>query len=490
MKQSLRIGIIGNDVGAKALVSFLKQKLPECTITRFTHSVSVDSDSHSFSSPWIRNDKKGRLTVMQLGSEILGIGDKEFIVSEVNSSFGLVRDTKLERIPSFFSVVRNMPAIALEPFRRRAAQTGSDLSLYDFVCNRFGQRFAGKYSNFLSQFVNGQTSADQVSVHALLPRMARNFFSHKSVLLGPLWASLNTTNSHRGDSFTNVMDHLWQELMSGGKYVSLLPNLDLLPFFERLNFHVDSISQTCPSSVARIESGKIVCEDGSVHAVDLVISSLRPDLLLALLPATETAIPNLSPLTTYKTMHATRFVWNNRSFENASVPPVVVTDSIGTLVVQSALYASPDGSSRVVIDVLSNKPSTIEDVRESSRSWMHSDLASVINTDPDIIAHSSEDIPASGLGSNDALRRFNKWRISTSKSLGMDIQVVGKWYYTNSGSVSDVVADAHSLASILSARYESFPNKENELSSHWMDRSDRSLDYSYARDSVIVGTKL
>jgi protoporphyrinogen oxidase len=426
---------------------------------------------------------------MQLGRELLGIGDKEFIVSKVNSRFGLVHDNKIEKIPSFFSAMRNIPAIALEPFRRRTEQTGTDLSLHDFISNRFGKRFATKYSSFLTLFMNGQSSAEHVSVHSLLPRMARNFFSHKSVLLGPLLASLKTKHNHKGDSFTNVMDHLWQELMSGGKYVSLLPDLCLFPFFDRLNFHINSISRECTSRIGRIDAGQIVCEDGSKHAVDLIISSIRPDLLAALFP-TSGPIPDLAALTSYKTMHATRFVWEKSAIATLSVPPVLVTDSIGTVVIQSSLFEVPNGTDRVIIDVLSNKAITLDDFRESTKSWITSELAYLISTTPDATSHSSEDIPASGLGTNDALRQFNKWRIATSKSLMIDIQVVGKWYYTNSCSLSDVVADAHYLATILSERYETFPSKENELSSHWMERSDRSLDYSYQQESMIYRTKL
>jgi hypothetical protein len=424
---------------------------------------------------------------MDLGREILGIGEKEFIVSKVNSTFGLRAGQDIEKIPSFRSVVKNIYSITLEPFRSRKIESAQDMSVFEFFDRRFGKSFAERYAYIVTRSLNGQSDAQQVSIHALLPRMAKNFHAHKSVLLGPLISALGGSEKRNSPSFTNVMDHLWQELMSGGKYVSMVPGVDLSGFFQQLDRHTSSVCSSVSGRAVSVGTKEIECEDGSKHPVDLIVSSWRPDTLMEIFssPPEEFA----KKLSAHEKLHATRFVWSCDEILKSSIPPVLVsTDNM--MIIQSGLYEYLPTFS-LIIDVLSPNPTSLESFRESSKQVLTGKLGEIVlNHDPVSVDVDSEELPRACLGSNEALIQFNKWRLGKVKKFQTDLQVVGKWYYAPSGSVTDLVADAHELAVLVASRYENYPKRENELRSHWMNRSDRSLDFSYQTDAVSTSTRL
>ena len=445
----MRVGILGSDVGAYATAAFLKRLLPSSEIVMFSKGLT---ERPSFSSPWIRNDKKGRLCVMKLGRDILEMGESEFVVSKVNSTISLVgTNGVVDHFPSFKTVVKNLHAIAFEPFRRRSIGNG-DVSVSAFLEQRFGKSFSQRYANMITMSMIGQENAELVSVHTLLPKMARSAASHRSVLLGPLWAMVGGHHDRQTSYYTNVMDHLWQKLASGGKYVSMAPRLDLSLFYDRLEDHVVSTCRLEKSEVEKIEGKNISTLDGSCHSLDVLVTSLRPDRLVALTHS-QAQVPTeaVARLSEYKTMYSNRL-----SCAIGMGDSVQINQSTGEKIIpQSCMFKVESG---VVVDILSDQ-----------------------------VGGDGEEIPACKIGSNQALLELNNWR----RQQALDIQFVGKWYYTPTGSVTDMVADADRLAFLISKRYDGFPYKriENEFSSDYISRSDRSLDLKY-EDELHGSTRL
>jgi hypothetical protein len=477
----VRIGIVGTDVGAYSVAAFIKHRMPQSKILMISSGI----EQHAFSSPWIRNDKKGRLAVMQLGRDILQMGESEFVISKVNSNIGLISDGgRIEKIPSFRSVVSNLGAIALEPFRRSKPET-TDMSVKNFFETRFGNKFTKKYANTVSMCLTGQ-SAESVSIHSVLQRMASNFTNHHSVMLGPLWSMFSP---QRSDSrqFTNVMDHLWQQLMSGGKYVSMSSRLDLSLFLERLETHVKEISGDFVSDkkVSKILEKGVEFDDGSMESVDLIISSERPSELVGLMVG-DSSTPASRKFSQGKRMYKSRFEWSNVVKKIPVSTPVLINQESGEMIiVQSSLFDDP--SHALVVDILSEKKYLdFNSFANINGKWLEIiGFKSLTDVAPTRIETCEEIVPSNSLGSNEALIEFNKMR----KKSKTDIQVVGKWYYASSGSLTDIIADADNLASLIAKRYSRFPKVENELTADWMTRSDRSLDMSYqteARHSTLL----
>jgi hypothetical protein len=470
----VKIGIIGNDLGAYASAAFLRRSLPKSEIIVFSQGLV---ETPSFSSPWIRNDRKGRLCVMKLAREILEMGEREFTASKINNSIGMISKggTSIEKIPSFSSVVRNLHAICLEPVRGRKKIFSCDISVTDFLANRFGSSFASNFSDMICKSITGQTG-ETVSVHALFPRMANNVVIHRSVLLGPLWESLSGQSKPKG-YYTNVMDHLWQKLMSGGKYITMLPRFDLSIFFERLEQHTKSSCRIVPSQVTSISHKSVQCHNGESHEIDLVVSSVRPDDLFRICNGESSMKNSVLKLSSFKNMLRNRYSFECKSFDPSLTSPVMIDkDSGNMIIVQSGLY---DGASRdlLVVDILSDHQL---DENAFSQYPILSGFASntLIGFQSDI-----EEIPSCSLGSNQALFELNQWRKKFIQSEKMDLQFVGKWFYAPTGSVTDIVADADRLVSLISTRYARYPKIENELTSDFVSRSDRSLDMKYVSES-------
>ena len=455
---TLRVAVIGSDVGARAFVAFLKQRVPTASITCFATGDTQPDRGVTFSSPWIRNDKKGRLTVLRLGREILGIGDQEFCVSKVNIQLKL-RDSegKISRIPSFVSVLKNIFALGLEPFRPRT-KPSEDISVSEFMRLRFGHSFAKRYSDVIS----APFAAEKVSVHAFFPKLAQNFFRFNSVMVGPLWAIADRLSGASSFKNVDVMDHLWQELVSGGKYVSMLPRLDFSLFHQLLESHVASVSTACS-----------LC-DFQLERFDLVVSSQRPDELVSQFDRSHKQ-DWAAALSEHEKALCTRLVSASAS---PSADGEIIFSSPSTdegicgIIVQSGLYEHAPAAG-VVVDVFSTKPVDIESVR---RLYPAADGLEVSSS-------YVEELPSCKLGWTKRMIDFNRWRLGLKKSLNIDLQVVGKWYYCPSGSLTDLVGDASELADIIADRYQRFPKRvENEQSNHWMSRNDRSLDFSYSTD--------
>ena len=437
------MAVIGSDVSAQAFTAFLKHRMPSACITSFAGgSCQTPGEGVTFSSPWIRNDKKGRIAVLKLGREILGIGDNEFCVSKVNSSISIASDNNRHvlKIPSFGLIFRNFFPLLFEPFRN--SHVGSDISVFDFLRLRFGQSFSVKYANILSS----PFPSSEVSVHALFPKMAK----HKSVLLGPLMGVVGSLDRIANADVKNVdvMDYLWQELMSGGKYVSMRPGLDFSLFFQELVRHIASVS---------VSGGDL--DSFSPSQYDLVVSSQNPSELLSLY-GEKNEEEWIEKMSNSKKVFSSRFFIPRKCTAKRDIVYSSGTDGVFAVIQQSSLY--PENEGQCIVDVLSDRP-------------MDGSVIGAAAVDRLIV--NEEEIPIPSIGWNERMRKFNEWRIKQK-----NLQVVGKWYYCPSGSLTDVISDADRLAQIVAQRYGT-RRIENERRSDWMTRNDRSLDFSYQDDS-------
>ena len=392
--------------------------------------------------------QKGRIAVLKLGREILGIGDNEFCVSKVNSSISIVSDNTrrhVQKIPSFGLIYRNFFPLLFEPFRK--SHVGSDISVFDFLRLRFGQSFALKYANILSS----PFPSSEVAVHALFPKMAK----HESVLLGPLMGVFGSLDRIANADVKNVdvMDYLWQELMSGGKYVSMRPGLDFSFLFQELARHSASVSAS---------GGDLSSFSPSQY--DLVVSSKNPsDLLSCYGEKNEEEWTH--EMSRSKKVFSSRFFIPRKCSVKRDIVYFSGTDGVFAVIQQSSLY--PENEGQCIVDVLSDRPV---------------DGSAVGAASADRVIVNEEEIPIPSIGWNDRMRKFNEWRIKQK-----NLQVVGKWYYCPSGSLTDVISDADRLAQIVAQRYttrsDGTARMENERRSDWISRNDRSLDFSYQDDS-------
>lgn len=482
----LRVGVIGADVSACAFVSFLKRCLPSASINIFTESKELCHDiplkGVSFSSSWIRNDKKGRIAVLDLGKDILGLGTKEFLVSDVKASrsFSLASSSSryLREFPSFSAICQNVWALGSEPFGNliRTNSYPYNVSVHDFLSSRFGRSFAERFANVLTRVMFACDDAKSVPAHMAFPKLMKNCIVNGSVLLGPLFGALSSSfclPSARMNQ--DVLDHLWQELMTGGKYVSMGPRLDLGEFRQALVDHVLSLP------LVKVEQG----DDTSgidFGEFDILVSSKNARETFHLLDSGD--VPDWADrLSRSKSVVSTRIELP----EGTKIPSCQwFTDGgekenlIGA-VSPTNLFLSPSSPTegrKSVLDVFSHK------------SLSDSDIAflGISDLDAVITCENSESLPQFPLSYCQDMLAFNKWRLEFRKTKRrVDFQVVGKWFYAPSGSMTETVSDASALAIKIAQRYSNFPKSiENEVSTDYINRNDRSLDCMYSSFSTPV----
>ena len=506
---SLRVAVIGNDVSAFAFAAFLKHKRPASVIHIFPQSKNILSDipleGVTFSSPWIRNDPKGRSAIMRLGRDILGIGQKEFVVSNVGNSSKFKIGSPAagwSAIPSFSAVVRNMASIGLEPLRRCRFNKEADVSVEAFIGDRFGPRFARRYGDTIAQILTGRSDSSSVSAHGVIGKMIKNLFIHKSVLLGPLVGMFSKVRS--GRNTVDVMDYLWQELMTGGKQVTFTNRLDLSLFREALIDHTKSTRDMSvhDGGVTGVDfTGKdvsVTTDDGDTVPVDLVVTSAAPSSVWGWTqPAGQDPPQWVHTLGESTRIFSTRFVWSVSRSTSAklvgkhtatywSTAGSSETTGIIGVVFPSMLFPSENGE--FIVDVLSNC-----EVSDDALIEYLSSCGSVVHTIVTAAAPvrrvtTVEDIPVTRMGHSAALYEFNQHRLTTTRSR---MQILGKWYYCPNGSVSDIVSDAERVADLVTDRYESFPKRiENERPDDWINRNDKSLDFQYTTDTITRGSRI
>ena len=474
----LRVGVIGSDVSACAFTAFLKRKIPSASVSIFAESKGfchdIPSRGVSFSSPWIRNDRKGRIAILDLGKDILGLDYKEFIVSDVQSSNSFAHFSasgkNSQNFPSFSSLVANIFAIGLEPFRRGPRVADSNISVHEFLGNRFGVGFARRFANSITRYACACDDAKSVSVHMALPRLVNNLTRCGSVLLGPLAGLLSKAETvGKSKRSADVLDHLWQELMTGGKYVSMGPRLDLSVFRDALTSHVKGLGSVTVSSerILGIEGGQIRTSLGE-SSFDIIVSSLHAKQTMELFESGE-APKWACRLSQGRDVVCTRIALPDSSRVKVPVWVKAEGNIIGG-VYSGRLFRSPEDR---ICDVFSH------------RDLSEKDLGDLAISSNEVLAENREKLPLAGLSSCEDLTKFNQWR--KRRVLHVDLQVVGKWFYCPSGSISDLIYDACILSDQLGDRYLNFPRTvENEPKSAYINRNDRSLDAQYS-DSYSVG---
>ena len=466
MTACLRVAVLGSDSSALAFTAFLKHKRKHVILDIFPASAGLCHDIPDrgvmFSSMSLRNDPKGRRAIMYLGREILGIPEKEFVVSNVKNS------TKIgsEIFPSFISAVRNA-ALVLEPFRGRHKSI-EDISIFEFFKSRFGSGCARRYADVISRAITGGENSGNISVNSIFPKMVMNAKNNSSVLLGPLLSIFSSSQNFK-PSNVDVLDHLWQELMAGGKHVSFSHRLDLSVLREELVKHVSSLPDVRVSPNEQVNS--------LADSYDIIVTSSHPKTVWDLM-ASEMSPPDwLATLCASRNTFSTRIIWENFDGPRSPVSSIWSADTVSKVIgaiCQSWVFPS-ESAGRLIIDVFSSEhlgdAELLEFLRLKSSFPVHRDPAEIIRN--------SEEIPATPLGHPDALYQLNKYRVSKS-ALKSKLQFLGKWYYCPTGSLTDIIADAESLANLVVDRYASFPAVENERSDDWINRSEKSLDLMYA----------
>ena len=489
-RKVLRIGVIGSDISACAFTGFIKRKLPSASVCIFTESSELCHDipkkGVTFSSPWIRNDKKGRIAIQELGRDILGLAPKEFIVSDVKASscFSLMPEIGVTGIkfPSFRAMIRNMFSIGLEPLRRtlHSTDSSSSLSVYEFISNRFSERFAKRYSNALTRYFFASDDSKSVSVHMAFPKMMRNYTVHGSVLLGPFMSVFSSWGNSSSNQTADVLDPLWQEMMTGGKFVSMSSRLDLSEFRDMLVHHIKcslsgvEIVDEKEIEVKTPQDGKTCVLWGSKecresYECDVIVTSRNAREIMKLFSVTDEKTDWADRLSQSREVICTRFQdvvcreGKLHIFEQSQWINTSESSNIIGGVSPSLLF--PGKSSHLVVDVFSHTPLT----------------DSEMEIFPQRVAENREHIPSPGLSYAEDMMLFNKWRREIYRNKKVDVEVVGKWFYCPSGSISDQIFDAFQLANRLSERYEDFPKSvENDVSHFWINRNDRCLDLKYS----------
>lgn len=466
MTARLRVAVLGSDTSALAFAAFLKHKRQDVILDIFPAAAGLCHDIPDrgvmFSSPSLRNDSKGRRAIMYLGREILGIAEKEFVVSHVKNS------TKIgsEIVPSFLSAVRNA-ALILEPFRGRHKSI-DDISIFEFFKSRFGSGFAMRYADVISCAITGGENSANISVNSIFPKMVMNAKNNLTVLLGPFLSIFSSSQSFK-PSNVDVLDHLWQELMAGGKHVSFSHRLDFSVLREELVKHVNSLPDVRISPNLQVNS--------LAESYDLIVTSSHPKTVWDFM-APEVSPPDwLAALSSSRNIFSTRLIWENFDGPRSPASTVWFADTesrvIGAIC-QSWMFPS-ESAGRLIIDVFSSEHLGDAELVE----FLRLKTSFPVKSDPTEIIRNSEEIPATPVGHPNALYQLNKYRVSKS-ALKSKLQFLGKWYYCPTGSFTDIIADAESLANLVVDRYASFPAVENERLDDWINRSDKSLDLMYA----------
>ena len=199
----VRVAVVGSDIGALSASVFLHSRgLSKYKIDHFL----CDKKFH-LNSNFLRNDKVGRNIVFTLFRDILNFGESEILVSN-NFKLQIQSKNNVETIPSFKFVLSNLWSLASEPFRSQSDAK----DVYTFIADRFGSRFANKYSNLFCRIQLGHSREVLISE---FPK----FFNQKSIMMRP-FMNFFQNDSQKSYSF-DFTDRLYQRLITGGPLITL-----------------------------------------------------------------------------------------------------------------------------------------------------------------------------------------------------------------------------------------------------------------------------
>ena len=464
----MRILVIGSDVSAKTFAALMKHKRGEKVLIDLMsgNNPTIPTTSPSFQSPWIRNDAKGRWIALNFFRDVLG-SRKEIIVSKIGIKSTLLSDGKTETFPSFFHLVRNLISFAIEPFRNMN-QISITSDMESFLSNRFGARFAKKYTHAISTIFFG---SQLISPMFVFPRIFSDCIRGHSVLLSPI----RNWFKNEGANNTDYLDHDWQRCVSGGQFIKVDVGNVHAELDGYLKFMgVNRIDRPENFSLERDGKKMELKAEGKSEVYDLVVTSDSPQTVWEYTPAPPSEFDQVAPdymirLSRVSKLFSTMIFAKS---SNAIRCPILWTpnDPIFGSIVHSHIWdTTNDESTNVEISFFSKTPISAETLA----LYVESKFPHL--TDITIGESNSSECVPSDLSPNrlDGLYAFHKqFRIPV---FGSSLQVIGQFYYTPSGSIYDSVSDAKWLVDRIDARYENFPKFiENEQKSDWINRDEKS----------------
>ena len=479
---SMRILVIGSDVSAKVFSALMKHKRGD-KVSIDMMSVSAPhippSPGLSLTSPWIRNDSRGRWIVLDLLRNILNsqqyvnvskVGLKTAVLTHLNSR---------EIVPSFSFMIRNLFAFSSEPFRRRFPSISSDVS--SFLSFRFGEKFSQKYSPIIQSVLVGKND-DTVSAMAVMPRVFSESLNGYSILMSPLRRILNAQKSTKNGN-VDVLDHDWQRLMSGGNFIQVdMQSLDRdLDGYLRY-MGVEPLREIDPKDLRLRKEGKVVFANSKEY--DLIVTSEDPTTIWNSIDsngASGSPPEYMQSLSLVSKVSSTMIsvnlpVGGGKEYEKIPICWGSKGGSIFGAIINSNVWDVPksDSTSSISITVFSN---TEPDHTEIS-SYLKTAFPKLSGPNQQLefsIEKSSFELIPSHMSPSrldDMLSFHTKFRLPI---FGPSLEVLGKYYYATSGSVYDLVNDAKWLANRIDERYWNFPKfVENELRSDYVNRDSES----------------
>jgi protoporphyrinogen oxidase len=448
------IAVVGDDFSASLTASLIRRTRPD-TEVHLLRGRGTSSPMSPFTTTLLRNDSTGRRFAKDFLRDCLRMNEGSILVSKNTKQFTVMGTDRMV-VPTFRSTVSNIPAAARDVFGAQKNSSWNNISLSDFLSDRFGRKFSDCFSPIISRSITG-SSDYPVSAMAIVPRLVAPCANHsRGILLGPLFEMMNKKSSNFAS--VDLLDHLWQRLMSGGPYIGVSDWAEVeTALTESLQFDRVVKQGGLVRGMKKNEDGKIEIEADQCKGVfDLVYSSLAPTDLTRILPDTP---PPSSTLSLINSIY-TSVIHLSGVPKNISDPGIAWGGEDGVIGAFVPSLVFPEHDQTHVYVFHTSSVSAEKMAAHIARAFPSLGGGSVDRVELNKFV---EDIPRCPVEYAEDLVKFNRWRV---KTFGDRLQVMGKHYYAPTGSIGDIFKDVTELV-------------ESSDNTRWMFRNGRSLDGAF-----------